>query len=104
MTDPVVAAVAALGMRPTTYIQPAGVGPWYDHTGKPVIDHNGNPAIPVGGPHGVCIFVWVNSPPGARQPQEWKETNKCASGHSCSPPLGGFTTMPIGTIVQTNCL
>jgi hypothetical protein len=91
------ASVAAIGMRPGTYIQPGGVGPWYDH--------NGNPAIPVGGPNGVCIFVWANSPLGLGGPaQGWRVTNHCTAGHTCSPPLGGFTSMPIGTIVQTNCL
>ena len=71
--------IIAIGMRPTTYIQPGGTGPWYDH--------NGDPAIPVAGGYGVCIFTWVNSPPGASTPQQWKVTNKCTAGHSCSPPL-----------------
>ena len=89
------AAVAALGMRVDTYIQIGGVGSWYDH--------NGDPAIPVAGPNGVCIFTWVSSPPGASTPQQWKVTNKCKAGHSCSPPLGGYSAMPLGTTVQTNC-
>ena len=88
------AAVAAIGMRVDTYIQPGGTGTWYDH--------NGYPAIPVAGPNGACTFEWVTMPPPKPSP-DWKITNHCTGGRSCTPPLSIPGTMPLGTIVQTNC-
>ena len=87
----------AFGASVGMYIQPGGAGDWYDH--------NGNPAIPVAGPHGVCIFTWVNSPPGALQPREWKVEYHCTGGHNCSPPVGtgSKAVIPLGTKIQTNC-
>jgi hypothetical protein len=114
--------IDGLALSEGSYVQPEGIGPWYDHTGKiadsqfiqalfttddsvTVEEHaniEGLPSIVTPTPS-ACVFVWKKHPGNILAPYGWDKVSGGCSIGNCLPPLENRSTTPVGTMIIVPC-